>query len=118
MLHAPISRIIETWEKLFEAKNDCNPYGGDVAEIYFSRLMPHWNSYAAVPDEYPKEEKHATEGLIELCVLFMQMHPDCKILVEDLQEQTETWPDRIWSEDLSLIKKWSIRVHLKVVAQP
>jgi hypothetical protein len=90
-VYISIEQAIDIWCELESASLGNNSYGGDEAEIYAYRLMPHSPGSSQVLQsgkdhilfkDMVKTWRKAAESLVWLCDLFMEKYEDYEITID------------------------------------
>jgi len=103
--------LLKLYSELIEAYHSINTYGGDEAEIYAYRLLPHspfLNKDMTGPialEEKSKLYKQAAHALHDLCYMFKKQY-DCKIRIDNIHY--DLWIKKIGNN-------FQHRVHVKIL---
>jgi hypothetical protein len=92
-------QLLDLWDQLTSAEANANRYGGDVAEIYIHRVMPH-NPGHALSDRHRDSLRAACNTLHSVFRLFEERHDvivefESGENIDDLRDMDEPFGHRI-----------------------
>lgn len=112
-MHISIEQAIDVYNDLIDAKNGVHGFGGDVAEIYVSRMLPASPTYSMhnegkMWDEDNRLlEKKAAEDFHSLCYIFAKKHD---VNIEINGAELHEWINKVRRDE----ERFYWRVHVKV----